>query len=78
LFSYREVPQASTGFSPFELLYGHKVHGPLHLINEIWNSNVANPKSLVDYVLSFKNKIKEYNVFAQENMKKAQIKQKTW
>lgn len=22
LFAYREVPQASTGFSPFELLYG--------------------------------------------------------
>lgn len=25
LFAYREVPQASTGFSPFELLYGHDV-----------------------------------------------------
>ncbi len=23
LFTVREVPQASTGFSPFELLYGH-------------------------------------------------------
>ena len=29
LFAYREVPQASTGFSPFELLYGHNVRGPL-------------------------------------------------
>ena len=29
LFAYREVPQASTGFSPFELLYGQKVRGPL-------------------------------------------------
>ena len=25
LFAYREVPQASTGFSPFELLFGHGV-----------------------------------------------------
>ena len=25
LFAYREVPQSSTGFSPFELLYGHTV-----------------------------------------------------
>ena len=24
LFAYREVPQASTGFSPFELVYGRK------------------------------------------------------
>ncbi|KAI3359033.1 hypothetical protein L3Q82_015435, partial [Scortum barcoo] len=23
-FAYREVPQASTGFSPFEVLYGHQ------------------------------------------------------
>ena len=25
LFAYREVPQASTGYSPFELLYGYRV-----------------------------------------------------
>ena len=29
LFAYREVPQASTGFSPFELFYGRQVRGPL-------------------------------------------------
>ena len=29
LFAYREVSQASTGLSPFELLYGRKVRGPL-------------------------------------------------
>ena len=35
LFAYREVPQASTGFSPFELLYGHQVRGPLDIIERI-------------------------------------------
>lgn len=34
LFAYREVPQASTGFSPFELLYGRAVRGPLDMIRE--------------------------------------------
>ena len=28
LFAYREVPQSSTGFSPFELIYSHVVRGP--------------------------------------------------
>ena len=32
LFAYREVPQASTGFSPFELLYGRAVKGTLDII----------------------------------------------
>ena len=28
LFAYREAPQESLGFSPFELLYGRNVRGP--------------------------------------------------
>ena len=36
LFSYREVPQESMGFSPFELLYGHRVRGPLDVLKEGW------------------------------------------
>ena len=34
LFAYQEVPQASTGFAPFELLYGHPVCGPLDILKE--------------------------------------------
>ena len=36
LFAYREVPQASTGYSPFELLYGRQVRGPLDILREAW------------------------------------------
>ena len=36
LFAYREVPQASTGFSPFELLYRQTVRGPMQLLKELW------------------------------------------
>lgn len=34
VFTYLEVPQATTGFSPFELLYGEAVQGPLNLLKE--------------------------------------------
>ena len=34
LFSYREVPSQFTGYSPFHLLYGRQVRGPLSLIRD--------------------------------------------
>ena len=39
LFAYREVPQSTTGFSPFELLYGREVRGPLDMVREEWEAN---------------------------------------
>ena len=38
LFTYREVPQATTGFSPIKLLFGHNVRGPLDVLREQWES----------------------------------------
>lgn len=35
LFEYREVPQASLGFSPFELVYGRHVKGLLTILKEL-------------------------------------------
>ena len=34
LFAVRESVQESLGFSPFELLFGHSVGGPLKLLKE--------------------------------------------
>ena len=34
LFAYREVPQETTGFSPFEMLYGRQVRGPLAILRD--------------------------------------------
>ena len=38
LFAYREVSQESLGFSPFELLYGRTLRGPMSILREIWTS----------------------------------------
>ena len=32
LFAVREIPQESLGFSPFELLYGRNVRGPMQIL----------------------------------------------
>ena len=38
LFAYREVPLDSVGFSPFELLYGRTVRGPLSILKKLWTN----------------------------------------
>ena len=43
LFAYREVPQESTGFSPFELLYGRAVRGPMFILKELWTKELEEP-----------------------------------
>ena len=43
LFAYREVPQESTRFLPFELLYGRTVRGPMHILKALWTENVDVP-----------------------------------
>jgi hypothetical protein len=38
MFSVREVPQLSTGFSPFDHLYWRRTHGLLDLAKEVWEA----------------------------------------
>ena len=35
MFAYREAPQQSTRFSPFELLNGRNVRGPMSILSEL-------------------------------------------
>ena len=43
MFSIREVPQASTGVSPFELLYGRRPRGMLDIAKEAWEEQPSPP-----------------------------------
>ena len=79
LFAYREVPQASTGYSPFELLYGRQVRGPLDVLREAWMGEGTHPPAnIVEYVLKMRNKLEELSSLAHDNLAQAQSNQKTW
>ena len=82
LFAYREVPQVSTGFSPFELLYGSVVRGPLDVVKEAWESEQAEQsgadESVVSYVLSIQDKLSQMAELVRVNMEKVQETQKKW
>ena len=59
LFAYREVPQESTGFSPFELLYGRRVRGPLDILKESWTEEAQEETPIAQYVIKMRNNLKE-------------------
>ena len=79
LFAYREVPQASTGFSPFELLYGRDVRGPLDILKEVWETtSKTTDENVISYVLSTRERLREMSELVQENLSSSQRRQKSW
>ena len=78
LFAYHEVPQESTGFPPFELLYGRAVRGPLDILWESWESSKKSDENVLSYILSIRGKIRKLSELAQENLASAQETQKRW
>lgn len=78
LFAYREVPQCSTGFSPFELLYGRQVRGPLDMLKEEWTAEKPAQCSVISYVLQMREKLETIRTLAKENLQDAQKRQKVW
>ena len=57
LFAVTESVQESLGFSPFELVFGHSVRGPLKLLKEKLLSNDETPLNLLLYVSDFRNRL---------------------
>ena len=76
LFAVRESVQESLGFSPFELVFGHSVRGPLKLLKETFLSNDETPLNLLQYVSDFRNRLSRACEVARSNLKKSQGKMK--
>lgn len=75
--SYREVPQASAGYSPFELLYGRQVTGPLNILRDAWEQcSGAQPVPVLHYVLQMREKMEKMAKLVHDNMKEGQVRQK--
>ena len=78
LSAYREVPQASTGFSPFELLYGRKVRGPLDILKEEWTGCADEGEvPVATYVVEMRDRLEEMAELVHQNLDRAQQQQKT-
>ena len=74
LFAYREVPRASMGFSPFELLYGRTVRGPMTILKELWTEEFdeAEVKTSYQYGIDLREKLEQTLKLAREELKRSQ------
>lgn len=73
LFAYREAPQESLGFSPFELLYGRTVRGPLSILKELWTGTNIDEEVKTTYedILNLRERLESTLESAREELAKS-------
>lgn len=77
MFAARDAIQESTGFSAFEMVYGHTVRGPLKIIADGILDKVPS-EELITKVGQLRDKMAQTWEFARNNMADAQVTMKTW
>ena len=72
MYAYREVPQETTGFSPFELVYGQLPRGPMTIAKELCTNKEIHHDTNVtyQYVVDLKNRLSTARNIANTNTKK--------
>uniref|UniRef100_A0A8C1MWX3 Gypsy retrotransposon integrase-like protein 1 n=1 Tax=Cyprinus carpio TaxID=7962 RepID=A0A8C1MWX3_CYPCA len=72
LFGVREVPQASTGFTPFELLFGRQPRGLLDVAREAWEQQPAPHRTVIEHVRQMRERIDRVMPLVREHLTRAQ------
>ena len=77
LFAVREIPQESLGFSPFELLHGRNVRGPMQILRDLWSVEETDERARLtyQYVVDVRERLKKTCKLAQDNVRRLDIKQ---
>lgn len=72
LYACRDVTNASTGFTPFELLFGRRPRGPLDLIADTWTGKADDSqKSTFQYICELREFFETTARMVEENVKEA-------
>lgn len=75
MLAAREVVQESTGFSPSELVFGHKVRGPLAILQDGLKT-AEPPVNMIDYANGFHRRLHLAVKMASEHLTAVQSKMK--
>ena len=55
LFACRSAPHANTGYSPFELVFGRQLRGPLDVVHEGWMGGDLPQSSAVEWIANMRD-----------------------
>jgi len=73
MFAVRDTPQDSTGFTPFELIYGHQVRTSMNILKKLWTEEEDQEvKTAYQYVVDMRDRIEETCEMAQCELMKVQ------
>lgn len=72
------VPQESTDFSPFELVYRREVRGPLGCALRDMGVNIGQREVVLSYVMLMRKQLEKMASLVQTNVVKAQDQQTCW
>uniref|UniRef100_A0A8D0DEN8 Gypsy retrotransposon integrase-like protein 1 n=1 Tax=Sander lucioperca TaxID=283035 RepID=A0A8D0DEN8_SANLU len=75
LFAVREVPQSSTGFSPFELLLSYRPRGLLDIAKEAWEEQPCQRRTLIEHVGAMRERMKAIYPMMREHLEASQRQQ---
>jgi Integrase zinc binding domain/SCAN domain/Integrase core domain len=81
LFAYREVPVETLGLSPFDLLFGRSVAGPLSLLKStlLQETDLQSAKqNVVDFILDTRERLRHAVDLANEHAACERSKSKLW
>jgi len=76
LFAYREVPVADYGYSPYELLFGRHMKGPLGVVYDSWWEKGKVSKHVVAHMIQLRERIEFSLKIVHENQAARQEKNK--
>ena len=78
LFACREAPCSTTGFSPFELVFGKHVRGPLDILRQSWTPNSRSPQLATDWLLKLRDDLHKMRKLAADQQATTQERTKRW
>jgi len=80
LFALRSAPCRTLGFSPFEILYGRHVRGPLDLVRETWEQPTEHGRKthVIAYIQDLQDRLRNILQIAQTSAEEQQLIQKRY